>query len=147
MKGIPGKQTKIQQESKWNRGKPGGWERYKDVANDAADQMKEVNETEINITDVMKKIDTIDTKIKFKTFGKTKQKKKTISEIKMYQLDRCNLGDSCHKCKSQKDKDESLLKKQRQRIEEEVYKITNSKQGRAGKVFKIRNSIIAMHWP
>jgi hypothetical protein len=34
-----------------------------------------------------------------------------------------------------------LIKKQRQRIEKAVDKITNNKQGRAGNVFKIRSSI------
>ena len=142
LKGVPRRQTNNQQESIWNQGKPGGWDRFENLTNEASEKIKEVSEKETNIDKAMAKLENIDTKIKFQAFGKTKPKKKKIGESEKCRRHRCNPGDICEDCKTQKQKDDDLLDKQRQRIEDVVEKITNSKQGRAGNVFKIRKSIL-----
>ena len=78
----------------------------------------------------MKKIDAIDNKIKFSAFGKTRISKKNISKVQK---------------ESKEDVDHSdiaLLKRQSQRMEEEILKIRSGKQGRTVNVFKMKDVIM-----
>ena len=73
LKGMPRTQSLNQQESIWNKGKPGGWEAYEKLMDEKADKIEKIIEdSDINIENVMKEIDEIDKKIKFQAFGKTK---------------------------------------------------------------------------
>ena len=96
MKGIPRVKNENSRKSTWNIGKPGGWDRYNIMTNQMADKVSDViNNNELNIDDVMKKIDKIETKIKFAAFGKTKPSFKNIFQkkrCKKCQVKRC---DSC----------------------------------------------------
>ena len=69
---IPRKQENNKPESVWNLGKPSGWETYKNETDIMADNIKNIVEDEKDIDTVMKKIESIETKVKFKAFGKTK---------------------------------------------------------------------------
>ena len=69
---IPRKQENNRPESVWNLGKPNGWETYKNETDIIADNIKNIVEDEKDIDTVMKKIESIETKVKFKAFGKTK---------------------------------------------------------------------------
>jgi hypothetical protein len=44
LKGIERRQTNYHEESTWNRGKPGAWEKYEKISNEAAEKIKEANE-------------------------------------------------------------------------------------------------------
>ena len=70
--GIPRKQRINQPKSVWNLGKPEGWTVYEKETNKIADKIQNVVEEEEDINIVMKKIEAMDTKVKFKAFGKTK---------------------------------------------------------------------------
>ena len=75
LSGMPRNQCRNQPEPTWNKGKPGGWEIYERVTEDHADKIESIVEDEEKDTNtIMKDIDKIDTKIRFKSFGKTKPK-------------------------------------------------------------------------
>ena len=142
LSGIPRNRKQDEIESTWNRGKPGGWEVYKRLTDEVADKIVEI------IEDVTKDIDTveeeinrIDTKVKFKAFGKTKRKKKVFNKSREEKECRCRNEGSCKRCKTQEEKDDELLRKQSQRIEQKVEEIKGKKQGRAGNVFQMRKEI------
>ena len=79
-KQIPKKHENNKSEPTLNRGKPGGWENYENTTNNVASKIDEItDDKEVDINTVMKKLETIDTKIKFKTFGKTKTSMKKLA--------------------------------------------------------------------
>ena len=91
--GIPRKQDNEKPKPTWNRGKPGGWELYESTTNEAAEKIEKVTEDdEIDINEVMKKIEIIDTKVKFKAFGKTKTSLKSVMKTKKAQI----CGKACY---------------------------------------------------
>ena len=140
--GIPRRRKDEKVESTWNKGRPGGWEEYERLTDEAAEKMLEIIEdTTKDIDTVEKEIDKIETKVKFKAFGKTKKKKKIFSEDKNERECRCRREGSCRRCKTQKEKDDDLLKRQSQRIEEKVEEIKSKRQGRAGNIFQMRKEI------
>ena len=132
LKGLPRSKNKKVYQSRWNLGKPGGWDRFVRFTNEMAEKVnKVVNNSELHIDEVIKKVDKIETKIKFASFGKTK------TSLKRVKSDSSRPNDDI----DQKAKDEELLLKQSEHIEHEIYKIKVSGQGRAGNIFKIMNSI------
>ena len=73
LKGIPKKLETHKIEVGWNLGKPGGWDNYKTTTDEVSEKiMRIVEQDEEDINVVMKKINAIDTKVRFKSFGKTK---------------------------------------------------------------------------
>ena len=57
----------------WNTRKPGGWETYKELSDKVAGEIEIIADDESLEDDkVMEKVDRIQTKLKFKAFGKTK---------------------------------------------------------------------------
>ena len=137
-KGIPRKQEENKQETTWNRGRPGGWETYQRITDDVADKVSDINEKEDDIDKVMKQIDAIENKTKFKAFGKTKSNVKKKPNPKQC---RCNPGrsGSCEECKK---KDDEIQNKITQKIEAQEEKIKTSSHGRSGNVFRIRNTVL-----
>ena len=159
LSGIPRRKGETRLEPTWNLGKPGGWQTYERLTNEAADKIKAiaVNEND-DIDTKMKKIDTIETKIKFSAFGKTKPSNKKFSDTKKCKecrLLRCDPSDkrlhskkeaqgprNCISCRSQDEKDKNLLKRQTDRLESSINKIKEMKLGRAGSVYKMKDEII-----
>ena len=129
LKGMPRNQKISQTESTWNKGKPGGWELFERITDDRAEEIEKiVDDSEKNIETIVKEINAIDTKIKFKAFGKTKPKtRKKFIERK--------------ENKSQQEKDDDLKQKQSAKIEKHIEKIRTNNQGRAGNVFQIKRDI------
>ena len=76
----------------------------------------------------MKEINKIDTKIKFISFGKTKQKSKKIVTKET-------------KNKTQEEKAICLKEKANQKFESPIERITTKPQGRTGNVLRIRKDI------
>ena len=120
LKGIPKKQQQEKQQITWNLNKPGGWSDYKTTTNKEAHKITEAVHEETDIEKVMKKINAIDTKIKFKTFGKTKIVLKNLSTVKQC-IKPCSKSD-CDECKNQDEKDKALLKRRTEQIESAVIK-------------------------
>ena len=81
----------------------------------------------------------METKIKFKTFGKTEVSKNKFMEAAKC-LDSCK-SSNCNKWKNQKEKYEELIDKRTKQIEEAVLKIKGIKQERAGKIFQMKKNI------
>ena len=74
---MPKKQEQEKQETMWKLSNPGGWEIFKSLTDKAAADIEVAIAIEPDINKVIKKINAIETKIKFKSFGKTKVCKKT----------------------------------------------------------------------
>ena len=85
--------------------------------------------SEFTIDQAMKKVDTIDDQIKYKAFGKTRisYNKATIKKEPKKDVD---------------SSDVALLKRQSQRMEEQILKIKSKNQGRAVNVFKMKDIIM-----
>ena len=139
LKGLPKKQDNEKKETMWKLNTPGGWETFKSLTDKAAAEVEEAIDNESDINKVIKKIEGIETKIKFKAFGKTKVRENKVREDAKY-VDSCK-SSKCIKCKNQKEKDEELIDKRTKQIEEAVLKIKESKQGRAGNIFQMKKNI------
>ena len=141
---IPRKIDNDKPEPSWNLGKPEGWNNFESITNDAAEKIEEtVEDIAMDINDVMKKIEKIDTKIKFKAFGKTKPNVKCVKNV--LKLNKCQKtceNTSCDNCKNQAQRDEDLHDKQTQRIESAVNKVMQSSHGRAGNIYKMKKDIV-----
>ena len=71
--GMPKMNMVSVKSSKWNLGKPGGWDVYQELTNNASKEIKDVVfNDELGIDEVMKKIETIEKDVKFAAFGKTR---------------------------------------------------------------------------
>ena len=136
---MPKKQEHAKQETFWNLNNPGGWDKYETLTAKAADEVEEAIDNETDIDKVVKKINVIETKIKFKAFGKTRSGANKVK--KLYQCSSSCTNYKCNTCKSQKQKDEELIQKRTNQIEQAVLKIKESRQGRAGNIFKMRKEI------
>ena len=130
--GMPRRKTMVVKSSTWNLGKPEGWNMYNDLTNKAAERIEKiVANSELPIDVAMKKIDDIDNEIKFTAFGKT----------------RMNKNKQKNKIESNKQKDDKesryleLLKRQSDKIENEILKIKSQKLGRVGNIFKMKEVI------
>ena len=80
----------------------------------------------------MKKVDSIDNAIKYKAFGKRRISNNKAANKKEPKKDD-QVDDS---------NGVALLKRQSQRMEEEIMKIKSKKQGRAVNVFKMKDIIV-----
>ena len=140
LKGIPRRIETDENKTVWNLGKPNGWEVYKASTNEVSDKIASIAEDDnLNINSVMTKINAIETKVKFKAFGKTKPSMKTsIKESKC--KPRCKMS-TCQQCKNQKQKDEETHMRQTQKMESAIQRIKESKQGRVGNVFMLKKYI------
>ena len=81
LKDIPKGELKEVNRSFWNTNKPGPWEAYKDLSDKLADKINvliDTNENDINV--VVKKIEKMEDKVKFQSFGKTKLKNKKVEK-------------------------------------------------------------------
>ena len=139
MKNIPKKIHLEKQPPMWNINKPGGWTEFKSITDKEAQKIKDTIADEEDINKVMRKINIIDKKIKFRAFGKAKVCRKMVSEV--IQCKKPCKESTCDECKSQNKKDEELLKKRTETIEKAINKIKEAKQGRAGSIFKMKKEI------
>ena len=96
LSGIPRRKEETKQDPTWNLGKPGGWELYERLTNEAAEKVVAIAEDETtDIDSKMKKIEAIEKKIKFEAFGKTKPSSKKFADTtkcKQCRLLRCDPG-------------------------------------------------------
>ena len=119
--GLAGREgSKEKKVSSWNLSKPGGWETYKRLTEEAAPRVKQAAEDEeLDADKTMKIVEGIENKIKFKAFGKSKPptQKKQAKNLLL--------------------SDEELVRKQSMKIEEDITNIKEGKQGRVGQVYNM----------
>ena len=73
LENMPRSKNKKPKSTRWNLFKTGGWEEYKKVSDEIATEAdKIIEDTKLSNEDVMKKFDSLQNKIKYKAFGKTK---------------------------------------------------------------------------
>ena len=71
LSGMPRRKTSVVKSSMWNLFKPGGWEAYEELTDNAAgDIEKIVVDENLNIREVVKKFETLETRIKYSAFCK-----------------------------------------------------------------------------
>ena len=138
--GIPKNHHNYKPEAGWNLGKPNGWKVYEDETNKVAEKIDDiVNEETLDINTILKKIEVIDTKVKFKSFGKTKPSVK--KHLKILKCGKACETSPCDHCKSQQQKDAETHERQAQKVEAAIERIKDSKQGRVGNVFMMKKEI------
>ena len=130
LKGLTRRQKlKTDKPASWNINKPGGWEIYKELTDTAAEKIDEViNNDKLVINEVVKKVENIENKVKFKAFGKTRPATKKKAAKK-------------DESGNQEEKDMDLLKRQSSKIEEQINLIKSEKLGRVGSIFKMKEVI------
>ena len=79
LSGIPRRKEDNKSDPTWNLGKPGGWELYEKLTDEAAKNVKAIAEDpQTDINSKMKRVESIEKKIKFAAFGKTKPSTKKV---------------------------------------------------------------------
>ena len=140
---------------RWNTNKEGGWEAYKELTKDNLVLKSVANEECDDSNKMMKKMDKELDSIKFKTFGKSKEKSKlkVSKELEDLQKEKVTICSSKTKNPDDlKDKLEeidgkiaaSLLQKQREVFETELKELKDLKnsRGKAAAVFKTKEKIV-----
>ena len=126
----------------WNLNKKGGWEAFAKKTNEVAEKVEAiVNDEDNTIEDVMEKVQKVEDKVKFSAFGKTKIKQghsMGVENKKSTKKCDCNLCDDCEK---ETKKNSDLLAKQAARIEKNIMRVKESRKGRVGQIFKMKESI------
>ena len=126
-----GRESK-EQVAKWNLKKPGGWMRYEEDTNKKAKDIRKVIEDEDkSVEEVVENFEKIHNKIKFQAFGKTRL---NSGKMKMNQI-------TGKEVLQEEQLAKELLKRQSKNLEEEIQSIKEIKNGRATKVFKLREVI------
>ena len=128
---MPRKERETNSMSVRNKNKPGGWKAYEVETEAAKIQMEDViMDKSRSVEDVMRKLDSIQTKIKHKTLGKTKVKQKKTQ----------TLG-STKEVETDEEHAKQLMRKQSERIEKDILRVTSSKQGGCAELFKMREVV------
>ena len=128
--GLPKRNQKVEKVTAWNLGKPGGWENYERLTNIRASDIDQlVDDDNIPIDDLVKKVDNIEKEIKFEAFGKTRINK---NKVKGIQKTEDISGDDANK---------ELIMRQSKQMEDEVIKIKSLNLGRVGNIFKMKEVI------
>ena len=129
MDDLPGKSLRGEKVTRWNLKKEGGWDKYKELAKDVSQKVISIVEDKaFSVEEVVENFYKISDDIKFKAFGKI-----TIK-------DRSNVKDK-PKETSEEEEAKELLRKQREKAEEELNQLKNLKKGRVSNVFQIVRSI------
>ena len=130
--GMPRRKTLCEKSSTWNLGKPEGWKVYKELTDKAAAKIEDiVNNNNIEMDNAVKQIETINKDIKFVAFGKTRVRN-VMAKPKV---------DGLKKTVEKETADLDLLKRQSQRVENEILRIKSQNLGRVGNIFKMKEAI------
>ena len=96
----------------WNQGKPGGWERYRELTEEASEKIEAIIEDKkLTSDEVAKRVEAIETKIKFQSFGKTKPPTKLRLERGVK---------SARRLESEDAEVDKIFKRQAQELEEAI---------------------------
>ena len=137
LKNLPTRRIKREQESHWNLNKEDGWKRFKDLQSTVKEKMDNIIANQyLTINEVDKKIDMIQTKIKFQSFGKTKPMTENFKRRRLEHGQRPSQG-----MDDEEERKNEILKKQNDFIEDSINKIKSKKFGRKVNVFKMKDII------
>ena len=150
LKGMPLRNPAMRKNNSqviWNTNKTGGWSLYKESTENNAELDSIVEQAEgMSTNEMMKKIESITTKIKFKCFGKVNnsrrmendkdldklytEKVKADTEEEIQAVD-CRIADK-------------LLQKQRKEYEDklEYLKLVKKEKGKSAAIFKLKEKIL-----
>ena len=79
---MPEKPAENKNTAVWNLRKPGGWETYKKLTDDIAEDLEKlVENNDIDIDTIVRRADDIQERVRFKAFGKTKTNFKKLKEL------------------------------------------------------------------
>ena len=129
---LPMHRIKEDRVSNWNLNVPEGWKKYQELSDKIAENMNTIIEDEsLDIEAVKKRVDALQSKIKFQAFGKTKpstarDKKQTLE----------GRHKSAYGMDGEKEK-EDILGQQAQAIEDAINKLNAEKHGRVTNVFNV----------
>ena len=133
MKNLPRSNFRTEKVTRWNLKKEGGLARYKELTGEQSEKMINiVEDKDKSIEQVVKGFERINNDIKFAAFGKVTIKDKINVKVKQQEQ---------HLETNQEDEARNLLKKQREKAEEELVKLKEDKKGRTANVFKIVQAI------
>ena len=119
--------------SSWNLAKPGGWERYKELTEASSERIDNIiDNKKLTSDEVAEKVERVETKIKFQSFGKTKPPTK----LRVSQRLEKGAQPSCG-LESEDAKVDKIMKKQSQELEEEINNLKKNKFGKVTNVFKM----------
>ena len=125
LEGLNTSKQVVKADTRWNVFKPGGWEAYEELTNKFADGVEKViSDKTKTIDEVIKKFDSIQDKIKYKAFGKTKIKKRVNRNMEITEGMDDNSDDA-----------RDMLAKQSKKIEDEIQSINKNCSGRVTNVF------------
>ena len=115
----------------WNTGKPGSWEKYKEISDKVAEDIKAIAADEgFEDEEVMKKVDKILTKIKFAVFRKTKPRtERTRNKIRA----------AAEGKESEQSKE--LLTRQATRTQAQVNKVKKGDHSRVTQIFRMKDIV------
>ena len=131
LEGMNVSKRTVKVETRWNLAKPGGWEAYEVLSNKVNDDMDRIIEDDSKtIDEVIKKVDKIHDKIKYKAFGKTRIKKRVEKSKQVTE----GMEDT-------DDDPKGILARQAKKIEEEIQNIKENNSGRVNRVFRMRNVV------
>ena len=127
---MPRSEIEATTEASWNVNKPGAWEDYEKISDEEAEKIEELADDEtMTNEEIMNKVDKIENKMKYKSFGKSKpkSKKKILNESKDTRTE-----DDCAN---------DLAKRQLDKMEAAILRVQKQNIGRCGKVFKMKDEI------
>ena len=131
-----------EKETVWNMKKSGAWKVYEKKTKEAAEKLdKVVSDDTLSIDEIVKKLEKTENKIKYSSFGKTRK----ANSFKRSSHDKKGCGCSKineEKCLGCKNHEMNILKTQSEKMEKEIMKIKECKQGRVGQVFKMKGKIM-----
>ena len=136
LENIPLAKVSEPKESFWNVLKPGGWDMYKAALEEETEKIQNIIENKnISEEEVMKKIDTITDKVKFKAFGKSKPL--TLKAEKQRLETRLKAAQGLDGEQAVKD----LMRKQYDSMEREINKLKEGKFGRVTNILKMKEIV------
>ena len=130
-KSLPTKRIVAAKAGSWKLNIPEGWKTYQRLSDEISGKMDDIIEnTSLSIEEVKKRVDTLQTKIKFQSFGKTKPPTTKAKKRKLEKRKRTSTGMDDKEAKE-------LLNYQSKVIEDEINKIKAGKHGHVTNVFKM----------
>ena len=137
LKNLLTRLVKREQESTWNLNKPEGWKKFRELQKGVKEKSDSIiADKSLSIEMVDKKLEKIQTKIKFQSFGKTKPMTDTLKKRRME-----NKRISASRLADEEGQMKEILNKQNEAIEEAINKIKSGKFGRQVSVFKMKEII------
>ena len=140
LKNLPTKRIKREQESYWNLNKLEGWKKFKELQAEVKIKTDNIVEDKsLSIDEVDKKMDSIQTKIKF---GKTKPMTESCKRRRLEQGLTSASG-----MEDEELKKKEIIRRQNEVIKDSIQKIKSRRFGRQISVFKMKDIIAGSKKP